>query len=78
MPNQVTRGNILSTCICHKKTKWQTKLPEGFACPIPPSMGPNFAGRGWVISGRLVNRFGSRFGTNTKLLRQGLLAPYLR
>ena len=22
-----------------KKTKWRMELPEGFACPIPPSMG---------------------------------------
>ena len=33
-----------------------------------PLQGPNFAGRGQVISGRLANRFGSQFGTNTKLL----------
>ena len=32
-------------------------------------MGPIFGGRGRVISGRLANRFGSPFGTNTKLLR---------
>ena len=24
--------------LCREKTKWQTKLPEGFTCPIPPSM----------------------------------------
>ena len=35
----------------------------------PPSMGPIFSGRdGYFISGRLANRLGSRFGTNTKLL----------
>ena len=47
-----------------KKTKWWTELPEGFACPIPPSMGPIFAGRRRVISGRRANTFESRFGTN--------------
>ena len=57
-----------------KKTKWRTELPEGFACLIPPSMGPIFAGRGRVISGRRANTFGSRFGTNTKLLR-GVFGP---
>ena len=31
------------------------------------SVGPIFVGRGRVISGCLANRFGSRFGTNTKL-----------
>ena len=29
------------------------ELPEGFACPTPPSVRPIFAGRGQVISGRL-------------------------
>ena len=24
--------------LCREKTKWRTKLPEGFTCPIPPSM----------------------------------------
>ena len=37
-------------------------------------MGPISAERGWVISGRLANRFGSRFGVNTKLLR-GVIEP---
>ena len=41
-----------------KKTKWRTELPEGFACPIPLSMGPIFEGRGRVISGRRANTFG--------------------
>ena len=50
-----------------KKTKWRTELPEDFACPIPPSMGPIFAGRGQIISGHLANRIGSRLGMNTKL-----------
>ena len=67
------RSNILSE-VCQKRQKWRTELPEGFACPIPPSMGPIFAGRGRVISGRRANKFGSRFGKNTKLLR-GVFGP---
>ena len=51
-----------------KKTKWRTELPEDFACPIPPSMGPIFEGRGQVISGHLANRIGSRLRMNTKLI----------
>ena len=39
-----------------KKGKMRTKLPEGFACPIPASMGPFFAGRKRVISDCLANR----------------------
>ena len=50
-----------------KKTKWRTELPEDFACPIPASVGPIFAGRGQVISGHLVNRIESRLGMNTTL-----------
>ena len=64
--------HILS--LSKKKTKWRTDIREGFACPIPHSKGPIFAKRGRVISGRLANRFGSRFGTNTKLLR-GVIGP---
>ena len=57
-----------------KKTKWWTTQPEGLACSTPPSIGPIFAARGRVISGSLANRFGSRFGTNTELLR-GVVHP---
>ena len=57
-----------------KKTKWRTAHPEGVTCPTPTSMGPISAGRGRVISGRLANRFGSQFGTNTKLL-PGVIGP---
>ena len=64
-PNQEMKVNSF----CQKETKWRTELPGGFACPIPPSMGPIFAVRGRVTSGRLANRFGNRFGTNTKSLR---------
>ena len=59
----------------------RTELPEGFAYPtspppppLPASMVPISARRGRVISGRLANRFGSRFNTNTKLLR-GVIGP---
>ena len=75
------KGNVQSRItfhLCRRKTKWRTELPEGFAyptTPLPPaSMGPISAGRGRVISGRLANRFGSRFNTNTKLLR-GVIGP---
>ena len=37
-------------------------------------MEPNFARRGWVISGRLANRFGISFRKNTKLLL-GVIGP---
>lgn len=51
-----------------KRQKWRTELPEDFAHPIPPSMGPIFEGRGQVISGHLANRIGRRLGMNTKLI----------
>ena len=57
-----------------KGQKWRTAHPEGVACPTPSSVGPIFAGRGWVILGRLANKFRSRFGTNTKLFR-GVIGP---
>ena len=43
--------NLGHTLLFHDKnlkltpTKWRTDLPEGFACPYPPSMGPIFARR---------------------------------
>ncbi|CAH3191351.1 unnamed protein product [Porites evermanni] len=40
-----------------KKTKWWTELPEGFAYPIPPSLGPIFAARGQVILGVFTAAF---------------------
>ena len=55
-----------------KGQKWRTAHPEGVACPTPSSVGPILAGRGWVILGRLANKF--RFGTNTKLFR-GVIGP---
>ena len=35
-----------------------------------PFNGTDFVGRGLVILGHLVNRFGGQFGTNTKLLHE--------
>lgn len=35
-------GNIQSRnklLLCQKKTEWRMELPEGFECPIPPSVG---------------------------------------
>ena len=52
-------------------------LREGFVSHSP-FKGADYCGeklgRGRVISGRLANRFGSRFGRNTKLLR-GVIGP---
>ena len=42
--------------------------------PLPLQWGPTFTGRGRVISVCVANRFGTRFGTNTKLL-QGVIRP---
>ena len=42
--------------------------------PLPLHWGPTFMGRGRVTSVRLANRFGTRFGKNTKLLR-GVIRP---
>ena len=50
--------------------KWQTEIPEGFACPIPSINGADFVGRERVISGNPANRFGSGFGSSTKLLHE--------
>ena len=73
MPNQKMEA---TSSLCSKKTKWWMELPEGFAYPIPPSVGPIFAGRGQLISGFLVNRFGSRFERTQNYCRE-LLAVYL-
>ena len=63
-----------STFFHVKKDKMADRSPLGFACLIKPSKGPIIARRGKVISDRLANRFGSRFGTKTKLLR-GVIGP---
>ena len=63
---------IPSFRLCQKKTKWRTEFPEGFASL--PSNEADFCRSGRVILSRLANRFGSRFGTNTKLLR-GVFSP---
>ena len=47
---------------------------KAFLDLLPPSVGPISAGRGRIISGHLAYRFGSPFGTNTKLLR-GVIGP---
>ena len=56
--------------IRRKKTKWRTAQPEGVGCPTLSSKGRFLR----AISGRLANRFGSRFWKNPKLLR-GVLGP---
>ena len=43
---------------------------------MSPVNGADFCDRGQLFSGRLANRLGSRFGTNTELLR-GVNWPYL-
>ena len=62
-----------------KKTKWRTSHPEGarfLANPPPPptSMGADFYGEGKGHRFGLANRFGTRFGTNTKL-SHGVIRP---
>lgn len=56
LPLHIKEHNFL--IIGRKKTKWWTAQPEGIACSTR------------VISGRLAKSFGSRFGTNTELLRR--------
>ena len=50
------------------KIAQKDKTQEALCVAFPLQWGPIFAGRGQVISGHLVNRLGSPFGTNTKLL----------
>ena len=63
-----------------KKTKWWTSHPEGARFlanpppPPPPSMGADFYGEGKGHRFGLANRFGARFGTNTKL-SHGVIRP---
>ena len=61
-----------------KKDKMAGGSPRRFCVSHSPFKGADYCGeklgRGRVISGRLANRFGSRFGTNTKLLR-GVIGP---
>ena len=66
--------NVKQILLSQKRTKWQTEIPEGFACPIPSVNGADFVGREWVISRHLANRFGSELGTNTKLMH-GVIDP---
>jgi len=62
----VSKRIMLFLWFVSRLSKGRTELPEGFACPIAPSMGSIIAGRGRVISGRLVNSLGSRFGTSAR------------
>ena len=57
-----------------KKDKMLDGAPRRL-CKYHPSLnGADFCGGGWVISGLLVDGFGSWFGTNTKLLH-GVMGP---
>ena len=56
--------------IRRKKTKWRTAQPEGVGVPLPLQRSRFLR----AISGRLANRFGSRFWKNPKLLR-GVIGP---
>ena len=61
-----------------KKDKMADGSPRRFCVSHSPFKGADYCGeklgRGRVISGRLANRFGSRFGRNTELLR-GVIGP---
>ena len=52
-----------------KKDKMADCPPRRRCVTHFPSNGADFCGEGTVISGRLAHRFGSRFGSNTKLFR---------
>ena len=54
--DKIADGSLRRFCVSHSPFKGADYCGEKL-------------GRGRVISGRLANRFGSRFGTNTKLLR---------
>ena len=58
--------------LCRKNTNWRTELPGALRVPSwSPCNGADFASRRRFISCRRpANRFGSRFETNTKLLRE--------
>ena len=57
-----------------QKDKMADGTPRRLCVSYSSSMGSISAERGRVISGHLSNRFGSRFGKNTKLLR-GVIKP---
>ena len=76
-PARATPNREMSRVYVKKRTKWRTEPP---ACPSPFQWGRlfPFAGSGRVISGLLVDRFRSWFGTNTSLTYcVELLALYL-
>ena len=67
--------------LCRKKDKMADVSPRGRAFPgqpLPPppptSMGADFYGEGKGHTFGLANRFGTRFGTNTKL-SHGVIRP---
>ena len=57
-----------------KKDKMADRTPRRLCAFHSPSMGPISAESGRVILGHMANRFGIRFGKNTKLLR-GVIKP---
>ena len=59
---------------CQKRQNGGRNFQKALRVPFHRSMGPIFTGRGRVTPGRLANRFRSRFGTNTTLLR-GVIGP---
>ena len=59
---------------CQKRQNGGRNFQKALRVPFHRSVGSIFAGRGRVTPGRLANRFRSRFGTNTTLLR-GVIGP---
>ena len=72
-PIKKMRSNILSE-VCQKRQNGGRNSQKALRVPFPFQWGRFLKGRGRVISGRRANTFGSRFGTNTKLLR-GVFGP---
>ena len=70
----INEKHILSLSKKKKRQNGGRTSQKALRVPFPPSKRPIFAGRGRIISGRLAKRFGSRFGTNTKLWR-GVISP---
>ena len=77
LQNCVSKCIMLLLWLVSRLSKGRTELPEGFACPIAPSIGSIIAGRGRVISGRLVNSLGSRFGTSAWTYWSSIYAEWL-
>ena len=49
LPVKATPNQELPSIYIGKKTKWRTKLPQGFACASLPLIRSIFAGRGQVV-----------------------------